>query len=126
MRKKTVFAPNAQGQRKEQPWFDSPHCPKGAPDELASPPSATRKRPRHQTIARFLVRVSGDRRWTWEPSYEAMLLIEKALKNSWRKTASSSIFRICERRTDHHGDRPLRERAWRRDHERATKWEVAD
>lgn len=44
------------------------------------PPSAKRKRPRRQNIARFVIRVAGERRWQWEPSYQAMILIEKALK----------------------------------------------
>lgn len=47
---------------------------------IADRPSEKRKRPRRQNIARFVIRVAGERRWQWEPSYEAMILIEKTLK----------------------------------------------
>jgi hypothetical protein len=40
--------------------------------------SETRKR--RLNVTRLVVRVTGDRPWRWEPSYEAMLLIERTLK----------------------------------------------
>lgn len=35
---------------------------------------------RVKNVVRFVVRVTGDRPWRWEPGYLAMLLIERTLK----------------------------------------------
>jgi hypothetical protein len=40
--------------------------------------SQTRRR--RPNVTRFVVRVTGDRPWRWEVSYEAILLIERTLK----------------------------------------------
>jgi hypothetical protein len=44
------------------------------------PSSEGRKRQRPQNVVRFLVRVTGERPWRWEPGREAMLLIERTLR----------------------------------------------
>jgi hypothetical protein len=67
-----------------------------------------RKGPRVKEVTRFVIRVTGSRPWRWNPSYEAMLLIERTLKKLLAdRKLELDLFASPHAGAVHYGDRPF-------------------